>query len=465
MAALDPRKLASWCGGEWCGAVPATVAGVSHDSRRIEKGALYIALKGDRFDGHAFVADAFGAGAAAAVVNRDWCPPAGTPLGPLLRVDRPAEALQDMARGYRQSQTARIIGITGSAGKTTVKELTAAMLETTLPTASTRGNWNNDIGLPLSLLAMQNNTKAGVFELGTNHPGEMRTLCRVLQPTWGMVTNIGAGHITFFGSIEAIAREKAVLLESLPADGCAILNRDSACFELLRGAAPCATITVSANAEEKADYVCRERDTAARTARIRETASGEEAMLTDLLPGEHNVTNVLLATAVARGHGVAWPEIAQAVHAFKSLPMRWEQLCMGGVTVINDAYNSNPLSVRAALAAFAETHTEGAKWIVLGDMLELGRHEEIEHRGLGACLAKGPWRGIITVGAGGAWIADGLQEAGLPAEVLHRCCCNEDAVKVLAAQARPGDAVLLKASRGMHLEEVVDGFRTRCNSQ
>jgi UDP-N-acetylmuramoyl-tripeptide--D-alanyl-D-alanine ligase len=458
MARLDPIELAAWCGGEWTRGVSGAVSGVSNDSRRIEKGDLYVALRGERFDGHRFVDDAFCAGAAGAVVREDWRP-AGGAAGPLLKVEDPARALQEMAAAYRRKLAVGIVGITGSAGKTTVKELTASMLAASMTTARTQGNWNNDIGLPLSLLAMEQDTEVGVFEVGTNHPGEMEALCRILEPSWGMVTNIGAGHIGFFGSLEAVAREKAALLESLPTGGTAVLNDDSACFGILREAAPCRVLTVSLKAGSGADYSCVERNVGLRRARIRETGSGEELEITDLQPGAHSVLNVLLAAAVARGHGVEWAGIAEAVRCVGSLSMRWERMEIGGITVINDAYNSNPLSARAALEAYGEEVIAGDKWIALGDMFELGGHEEAEHRSLGAHVAAGSWRGIVTVGRGGDWIADGAEEGGFAGEHPRRCRDNREAAEFLAARLRPGDAVLLKASRGMRLEGIIDHLK------
>jgi len=459
MARFEPIELAEWCGGEWIPAVPAAVTGVGNDSRRIQPGHLYFALKGERFDGHDFVEDALSAGAAGAVVSREWRAAKPGARGPFLAVDDPAAALREIATAHRRKLGVPVIGITGSAGKTTVKEIAASMLGAAMQVVRTRANWNNNIGLPLSLLLMDRNTDVGVFEAGTNHPGEMKELCRVLRPTWGVVTNIGAGHIGFFGSLEAIAGEKAALLESLPADGTAVLNLDSACFDILRAAAPCRVLTVALDGESGADYSCIERNAALRRARIRESASGQEIELSGLQPGAHNVTNALLAIAAARGFGIGWDAIAQTMTGAGALSMRWERAEIGDVAVINDAYNSNPLSAAAALEAFAEEDISGDKWVALGDMLELGSHVEREHRALGERVAGGPWRGLVTVGREAALVAEGAEAKGFPRERLRSCRDNREAAAFLAARLRPGDAVLLKASRAMRFEEIVEHLK------
>jgi UDP-N-acetylmuramoyl-tripeptide--D-alanyl-D-alanine ligase len=218
-------ELAAWCTGQWSPAPPPEIAGVTQDTRTIQSGHLYVALKGKNHDGHDFLDQAFIKGAAGAVVSEEHSD-AGTAEHPVLCVEDTARALREMAAAYRDKVNPHIIAVTGSAGKSTVKEMTAAMTERKGPTARTRGNWNNDIGLPLSLLAMPAGTQFGVFEIGMNHPGEIENLCRILKPSWGIVTNIGPVHMEFFKSIDDIAREKASLLRSLPADGTAFINRD-----------------------------------------------------------------------------------------------------------------------------------------------------------------------------------------------------------------------------------------------
>jgi UDP-N-acetylmuramoyl-tripeptide--D-alanyl-D-alanine ligase len=453
MPRFDPLELARWCGGAWVPRPPEQISGIVHDTRNVGPGSLFVALRGARFDGHDFVAQAVGSGACGAVVSRAAVP-AMPPDVPLLVVADPARALLDLAAGYRRRAGLKIVGVTGSAGKTTVKDLIAALVETTHPTARTRGNWNNEIGLPLSLLAMPETTRVGVVELGISHPGEMEPLCRVARPDWGVITTVGPVHLEFFGTVEAIAREKGQLFRGLPEDGTAVLSRDEPYADLLMHLAPCRAITTSLRGD--ADYTLVRDDRAAGECDVREQRSGETFSFRMPLAGAHNRHNVLLAIAVARGLGVSWADLRGALERFVPPPMRWECRDYRGVTVINDAYNANPLGMRAAVQTFKEQAVVGGKWLVLGDMLELGRVAEEEHLQLGRFLGGEPWAGLIVVGTLGAHIARGAAERGLPDDRIVRCQTTEAAADVLLKHLRPGDGVLVKASRGKHLEDVVN---------
>lgn len=479
-ATFQADELAEWSGGAWSAAPRGVLRGVSNDTRAIEQGNLYFALKGERYDGHEFVADAFRKGAGAAVVKKDFGfaavssasldsqyaqPTPERPRGvhdaanrPLLRVDDPAKALRDIALSYRLKVNPEIVAVTGSVGKSTVKEMTARMLATTLPTSGTPGNWNNDIGLPLSILRMESDARAGVFEIGMNHPGEITALCGIAKPTCGVITNVGPVHLEFFDSVEAIAREKASLLRSLPSDGLAVLNRDGGFFDLLRAAAPCRVITVSMDG--RADYTRVTGDAADNRVIIRETAGGDEFSLDLPVPGRFNAANAMLAVAVARAHGVRWDGIRDALRRYVGLPMRWEETSVAGRRVINDAYNANPVSMRASIQTFGEQTIEGRKWLALGGMLELGRNEEAEHLALGKFIGGGQWAGLITVGKLGDIIAQGAENAGLGKPRVYRCADKHRASQILAEKTSEGDAVLVKASRGIRLEEVIKEWIT-----
>jgi len=455
MPILRGKEVAEWTGGRWT-CEPDGLNGVSTDSRELPEGCLYVALKGERFDGHSFVGTAFDRGAAAALVDAsfDACMVSGRPL---LRVADTREALKNLARAYRCKVSPLVIGVTGSAGKSTVKEMTAQVLAAQHSVAFTRGNWNNDIGLPLSLLQMEENTRFGVFEAGTNHPGEIKSLCAVLQPDWGVVTNVGPVHIEFFGSEDAIAREKAELLKCLPAAGLAVINKDSAGYEILRDASPCRVVTVST--KSGADYVCRAWHAESRRAVVEETASGERVDIELPLPGIYNMINGMEAMAVARAVGVGWQVIVEALRCFKSLPMRWEEQDVHGVKVINDAYNSNPLSMQAAIQAFEDMEITGGKWLVLADMRELGEWAEREHRALGAWLASGVWRGLVVQGTLANWIADSAVANGFAGDCIFRSPTHAAAAGYLHAHVVPGDAVFLKGSHSMALEKVIAAWK------
>ena len=456
MPCFSAKELAAWSGGAWEPAEPSFLEGVSNDTRTLKPFNLYVALKGPRFDGHAFVEQAFRGGAAGALVDAS----AGLqarPDRPLLRVADTAGALRRIAAAYRLKLAPRIIAVTGSAGKSTVKEMIARALATAMPTAKTKGNWNNDIGLPLSLLSMEEGVRAGVFELGMSHPGEVAPLCEILKPSTAVVTNVGPVHIEFFDSVESIAREKAQLLACLPPDGMAVLNRDGGGFDILREATPARVLSVSLTRE--ADYRCVRRDEQRNEAFIVETATGDRMTLRMPQPGAHNVSNALLATAAARHHGVGWEAIRQALESYAGLPMRWQEVDVAGIRVINDAYNANPLSMAAVIEAFDEQDAPGRKWLVLAGMLELGRLTETEHRRVGTLVARGDWAGLITVGPLGSHVADGAADAGMQADRIFRCGDKREAATVVLNKVAPGDALFLKASRGIGLEEIITLLR------
>jgi len=453
-----PSEMAEWAGGNWTGAPPRVISAVVHDSRKIVPGCLFVALRGARFDAHDFVARVAQEGAAAAMVSLARLPDlAGLDL-PLLVVADTGVALQNLAAGYRHATGLAVVGVSGSTGKTTVKDMIACLLSSSMTTACTKGNWNNEIGLPLSILAIPPGTRAGVLELGISHPGEMAPLCAIARPEWGVITNVGPVHLEFFASVEAIAREKGKLFRSLPREGTAVLSLDDPYFELLRALAPGAVRTVSVRPGAAADYVLVREDRRTGDCVVADRLDGQHHAFRLTVPGAHNRHNALLALAVARGMGVTWEAIAAAFARYVPPAMRWEQKTVGGVTFINDAYNANPLSMSAAITTFREFETAGRRWLVLGDMLELGTGAVEEHRAIGRALAGGPWAGLVTVGELGAEIARGAVDAGLASTEAQCCGTVDEAVRVLKENVVKGDVLLVKASRGKQLEKVIAGM-------
>ena len=440
---FQPEELSAWVGRPWENGRPAEVRGVGHDTRTLRPGMLYVALRGERFDGHDFLDEAFARGASAALVAEE-CRVRG---GPLLRVPDTLAGLHALARGYRRTWTAHVVGVTGSAGKTTVKELCAAVLSRRGETHATAGNFNNHIGLPLTMLAMPRAARFGVFEIGMNRPGEIAELAALLQPHTGIVTAVGAAHREAFGSVEEIAREKAALLEALPPDGLVLLPADDEWYDLLRNAAGNRRL-VSVSLEGKAaDYradIVDERTFELDGVRYRAPA-----------PGAHMLRNTLLAVALGREYGLPPAEIAAALQAVELPPMRWQQIELHGVTFINDAYNANPLSMRAALRAFldAPARGNGRRWVVLGGMRELGAAEEEEHRALGRFLRERNPDGVLLVGP--------AARAVRPADENHWLLARDtrEAARLLRERLRPGDRVLLKASRGERLERILENLK------
>ncbi len=455
---LDAERLAYWTDGTWMHGTPAVLRGIAHDTRALRPGELYLALIGDRYDGHDFIEEAIRRGAVGAVVARgrvsrlprEW---------PLLGVRDTREALNDIARGHRRMMTGRIVGVSGSVGKTTVKEMLADVLGVLGPVARTPENWNNDIGLPLSLIRMRPDDRWGVFEVGMNHPGEMKTLCGLMKPDWAVLTTIGPVHMGFFNSVEEIVAEKAELFRALREDGLAFVSSDQTAFAELAAAAPCRVVRVSTGGDQAADYLLERGAATDGEMVVRERKTGASFRYIPPLPGEHMLENTLLAIAVGREAGVAPEPLADALRAYRPPPMRWQVILHGGVRYINDAYNANPVSMRAALRTFAAVGVHGRRWLVLGGMWELGRFERREHLALGREVAKGEWAGLIVVGELGALIAEGAREAGWPAERIIVAAGVEDAAAELQARTGAGDAVLLKASRGERLERVLEAIR------
>ena len=446
---FTPYQLATWTGGTWEGS-PIPVCGISNNGQKIPAGALYVALQGERLDGHEFIAQAAEHGAAAAMVRRDWH---GRTALPLLRVDDTRMALTAAASGYRRTWKTFVAGVTGSVGKTTTKELIAAFFRAAGTTAATAGNLNNDIGLPLSLLATPADTQRGIFELGSNHPGEINTLCRVLQPDASVVTAVGPVHIEHFGTEEAIASEKADLLRAVPAGGFVVLDADSVHFAYLRQQPDARVVTVSL-VREDVDYFGRVLDVWTGEVEICERASGRTARLRTGLSGRHHGTNLLLAVGMAREAGIPWEALPLALQKLQLPPMRWQKIEANGLTVINDAYNANPPAMIGALQTFAELPGNLRRVVVLGDMLELGAAEEVLHREVGRAFAGGRWQGLVCVGRRSRWIADEAVAAGYPVAQIRHYADAAAAAADTAAWVHPGAAILLKASRGIGLERV-----------
>ncbi len=455
MQMFDAKLIEQWSGGRWLARRPAVLKGFSIDSRTLVPGNFFVAIRGERFDGHRFVRLAFAKGAAAAAVCEGTCP--ADLDGALLCVSDTGRALRDIAAAYRRRIGLSAIAVTGSIGKTTVKEMVADILSCRFVTARTLGNWNNDIGLPLSLLKMDPATRVGVFEMGTNHPGELMLLCKILRPDWALVTTIAPVHLEHFKSVDGILEEKASILKSLSPAGTAVLRSDAAYYPRLRALAPGRVITVALSGD--ADYRGIPADTWGGMAQIIERESGERCFFKMSLPGRHHLENALFAVAVGRAHGLGWDDIRRSLEKFCPQPMRWEVQTLNGITVVNDAYNANPVSMAAALRTFADMPALGRKWLVLAGMLELGAEENHAHEELGRLVARGAWRGLIGVGELGARIASAAEQAGLDAARIFRCPDHARAAQRLSRDTVPGDVVLFKASRGQRLELVLDLWR------
>ncbi|HSR88545.1 MAG TPA: UDP-N-acetylmuramoyl-tripeptide--D-alanyl-D-alanine ligase [Pontiella sp.] len=424
----------------WKNGVPERmVTGVSHDTRTLKPGELYVAIIGEQFDGHAFVADAFAKGAAGALVSDgfEWTD------HPVLQVPDTIAGLQDLARGYRRTWTGVPVGITGSVGKTTVKEMCADVLSVKAETHRTAGNYNNHIGLPLTMLSMPPSARYGVFELGMNHPGEIAMLSDLLEPEMAVLTDICNAHREHFPSLQAIAFEKSKLAERVPASGLVILDRDSEWYTRMCDSIRAEVVSVSF--EGMADYMGRPAGD-----RIMNVNGHDYSMP---LPGEHIMRNALRVIALASEIGMTPEEISEGMAAFNAPPMRWQQMELNGIQFINDAYNANPLSMRASLSTFSRLPDGGGKWAVVGGMRELGDTAAEEHAALGRFIDGLALDGVIAVGELARPITSENTDA------FFHCADADGAAAILRERLKAGDHVLLKASRGERLERVINFFK------
>ncbi len=429
-----------------------TFTGVSIDSRTIGSGDLFVAIQGPRFDGHDFVADAALGGAAAVLVHHEVEAPAALPL---LRVEDTTRALGDLARHVRRQASIPVVGVTGSVGKTTTKDMAAALLATRGPVLRTEGNLNNEYGLPLTLLGLRKTHTAAVLEMGMSAPGEIRTLTGIAEPDVAVITRVAPVHLEFFDSVEAIAEGKAEILEGVRPGGTAVLNGDD---PRVRG--------IGEGWGGRVVWFGRDRRFDVSAERWRGTAfgmrfdlrvSGRTVEVALPLAGPHFVESFLAAAGVAHVLGVGAEAMAEVASAITPARHRVEVRRLGeGVTLIDDCYNSSPEALEASVVALTLVPAK-RRVAVLGDMLELGATGPELHRESGRALA-GRVDAVVGVGPLSKEIVAGAREAGLAEEALAHF---DDASGVAAAVGdlvHPGDAVLVKASRGIQLEAVVEAL-------
>jgi UDP-N-acetylmuramoyl-tripeptide--D-alanyl-D-alanine ligase len=458
---LTAGDVAAAAGGRVVSGDASTPIGrISIDSRTVSPGEFFVAIRGGRFDGHAVVAQAIEAGAAGALI--DTMEVAGqVPEGTLLVAVRDTtRALQDLARYVRRQSGARVVAITGSAGKTTTKEVCAAMLATRYRVFRNKGNLNNHIGLPLSLLELRDGPEAAVVELGMNHPGEISTLVGIAEPDVRVWTNVGDAHIGFFASADAIAAAKAEILEAARPDTVLVANADDArVMARARGfAGRTITFGMAPSADVRASGVQMLGLDGVRA--TVETPAGRFDLHSPLL-GAGNQMNVLAATAVAVDFKVPLDDIAACAASLRPAYHRGELLRLRqGVRVIDDSYNSSPAALKRSLEVLAAAGGRTRKIAVLGEMLELGAHAEALHRECGRAARAAGVDLLITVGGAPAGaLADEARAAGMAADHVLFVPDRERATEVLLERVRPGDLVLVKGSRGIGLDAVVERLK------
>ncbi|PYQ52456.1 MAG: UDP-N-acetylmuramoyl-tripeptide--D-alanyl-D-alanine ligase [Acidobacteria bacterium] len=433
----------------------ARVAGVSIDSRTLAKGQLFVAVKGPRFDGHDFVVPAVEKGAAAAMVHRDVDVPPGLPL---VRVADTTQALKDLSRHVRLKAAIPVVAITGSAGKTTTKEMTAALLATQGAVLKTEGNLNNQYGLPLTLLRLRPEHRFAVLELGMSAAGELRELGAIAQPDVAIITLVAPVHLEFFDSVDAIAAAKAEILEGLDDDGVAVLNWDDPRLRRLGEARRGRTLWFGR--DRRCDVSAENWRGTIHGMRFDLRVDGRSYDVALPLPGPHFLMNFLAATAAAHHLGVPMEQVVDAATHMTAAKSRGQVRRLGeGVTLLDDSYNSNPAAVDAAVTAL-DMAAQGRRVVFLGDMLELGPTGPELHRETGGTLA-GRADVVVGVGALGREFVEGARRAGLAASALRDYADSEAAAREVGALVRPGDAVLVKGSRGARMEKVVEALVAR----
>ena len=432
------------------------VTGWSVDTRTLAPGDLFFALRGPNHDGHNFVTAALDKGAAGVVVEVAWrrhsCLPAGTLAGVprVIAVTDTLAALQNLAAWARRNWGGRIVGVTGSAGKTTTKDAVAHLLSAELPVGKTVGNWNNHVGVPLSLLRLPDEARVGVLEMGMNHAGEIRALAAIARPDTGVVTNVGYAHVEAFESIEGVALAKRELIEALdPERGIAVLNADDPRVLRFREihTGPVITFGLAAGADVRAE------DMAFEPHGTRFRVDGVDFHTS--LAGRHGVLNLLAGMAVARAFEIPLERLRDAAASFTIGKMRGERLEHNGITIWNDCYNSNPEAVRAMLEVLRATPAR-RHIAVLGEMLELGHAAEFLHRQAGRCLAESGVDALIAVHGAARFMAEEAMRAGMPPAAVHFFEDPADAGEFVRQMAGPGDAILFKGSRGVAIERAME---------
>lgn len=439
------------------------ISGFSIDTRTIAPGDLFVAIRGDRFDGNRYVVEAVRRGAVGAVISEPAL--VGAPElthAPMILVPDTVAALQALANRVRRDSGASVVAVTGSAGKSTTKEMTAEFLAARYTVFRNRGNLNNHIGLPLSLLELRKRPDIGVLELGMNHFGEISALVKIAEPDVRVWTNVGPAHLEFFGTVEAIAEAKAEILEGADEDALLVANADDDL--VMRHAATFAGRVRTFGVERPADV----RALAVRdmgidgTAAIVRTPVGEAEIRTPL-PGTANLSNVLAATAVAIRFDVPLPDIVERAAALKPVARRGEVIRAGAVTIVDDSYNSNPKALSRAFMTLAGETRFARKVAIVGEMLELGPASPALHRAAGEEAARAGIAELVAVGGSSARsVADGAMAAGMAGDRVHYVENSTAAADLAATLVRAGDLVLVKGSRGIRTEVVVDRLKAEC---
>lgn len=447
--------IADWCGAEIAAAdrsIPVT--GISTDSRTVAPGEVFIPLVGESFDGHTFLENAADRGAAAVLSgHRELLLQKAIPI---LNVPDTLTAYHDIAAGYRQTLQAKVVGVTGSVGKTTTKEMTAAILSRQYRTTYTEGNFNNLVGLPKTVLTAPRDCEALVVEMGMNHFGEISRMTAVARPDVAIINNIGVMHIEFLGSRAGILKAKMEILEGMSDDGIAVFNGDEPllwnCRDIVRQ-----KLVYFGLENEKCDVRATDVKSHNGGTSFLCVAHGQQFPVELPLEGVHNVSNALAAIAAAMALGATPEDVRQGLRHFENVGMRQRIYSRDGFQIIEDCYNAGPQSMEAALRLLGERECEGKRIAVLGSMLELGHRSSAEHYRIGRFVAKYTDL-LLAYGDSAREYVTGALTGGMPQRYTLFFDTAEATADALRMRARKGDTILFKGSRGMRMEEVLEHF-------
>jgi UDP-N-acetylmuramoyl-tripeptide--D-alanyl-D-alanine ligase len=433
------------------------VSGVSTDSRTLKKGDAFFALKGDKFDGHKFLKQVFENGASLAVVEETWFRKNREMFkdNPILVVNDTTKALGAFAKNYRSKFDIPVIAVAGSNGKTTTKDMIASVLSGKYNVLRTEGNLNNHIGVPLMIFKIDPKVEIAVIEIGTNHPGEISYLCDILNPNYGLITNIGKEHLEFFRNLEGVRKEEAALFDYLGSkSGAVFMNSDDA---LVKSSAVKIKEKISFGFSGMADYKGMINSSANNgQSEFQISRKGKNILSLKIsLPGKHNMINALVAAAIGLQFGVNKNLVKEALINFKPSFGRMELLEMNGIKIIKDCYNSNPDSLKSGLETLAEMKSNGKKLVVLGDMLEIGLRAPEEHRLAGEIIKRLGFEYVFLYGAQSKYTFKELENTGKYCKYYSdKFALSKD----LKGLVKEGDLVFIKGSRGMQMETVIDGL-------
>jgi UDP-N-acetylmuramoyl-tripeptide--D-alanyl-D-alanine ligase len=438
--------------------------GVVTDSNKVQPGSVFVALKGERLDGHRFIGQAVRRGARCVVVHRELRPSAYG-AATIIKVGDTLRALGDLAHHRRRTYGPVVLAITGSNGKTTTKEILAAILEEAAlnrkplrgKILKTEGNFNNLVGLPLTLLRLHKTNKVAVVELGTNHPGEIKRLAEIAAPDMGIITSVAAAHLEGLNSLAGVAREKGALFSGIRPGGMIAVNLDDAWVRRLGQKFKGKKITYGARGQVQAGSW---RSLGAKGMMVNLRVGRRRSPVRLNFLGEHNIVNAAGAAAMAYGLGVSLAAIRRGLEKAKPFPMRMQLDHWKNVGIINDAYNANPASMEAAIKTLAGVECRGERTAILGDMFELGRQTRRQHLQLGKQVARAGIDRLYLLGAQAKRVRQGALQGGMPAERVVIGKDHADLANRLRSHVKPGDWLLFKGSRGMKMERVLNQLKS-----